>query len=174
MKKKVLLTSFTTWLPEQKSNSSDDLLQEISKRDIESYVSTPYLIFLRRLPVDIQLASNLVITKINELKPDAVISCGMSRRRPYLSIESNATSADEILYTDINLDKLLDGIDGIKISHNAGKFVCEGLYYSILKHIFDTKIRTHCIFVHVPILTEENMNSISNDFILLLQRIACS
>ena len=54
MSKKVLLTSFSTWLPHQKSNSSDDLLHEVTKDD-----SLPAsLTTLRQLPVDIHLASN--------------------------------------------------------------------------------------------------------------------
>lgn len=172
MIKNLLLTSFTTWLPDQKSNSSDDLLGEISQcRDTNCISSFCHLTFLRSLPVDIELASDRVIAKINELNPDAVICCGMSRRRDYLSVESNATCENTLLYTNINIEKLLGDADKIKISHDAGKFVCEGLYYSVLKHIYDHKIKTYCVFVHVPILTEENTASVKEDFMLLVQRL---
>ena len=63
MSKKILFTSFTTWLPHQKSNSSDDLLQEIQ-------IAGDRNSFLRQLPVDIELASKSVISKIAELQPD--------------------------------------------------------------------------------------------------------
>lgn len=66
MSRKILFTSFTTWLPHQKSNSSDDLLQAISPlRDRD--------LFLRLLPVDIELASKSAISKIAELQPDIII-----------------------------------------------------------------------------------------------------
>lgn len=59
MKKRILLTSFDTWLEDQQSNSSDDLLFEVTKVD-----SLPFdLNFLRLLPVDTRLASSLVMAK---------------------------------------------------------------------------------------------------------------
>ncbi len=40
MNRKILFTSFTTWLPHQKSNSSDDLLKEIlNLRDRDSFLT---------------------------------------------------------------------------------------------------------------------------------------
>jgi pyroglutamyl-peptidase len=54
MSSKVLLTSFQTWLPYQKSNSSDDLLGVI---ELEQF-STASLFFLRQLPVAVKQASS--------------------------------------------------------------------------------------------------------------------
>ena len=51
--KKILLTSFETWLPHQKSNSSDDLLHHIESERIDGVSLT----FVRKLPVDTVLAS---------------------------------------------------------------------------------------------------------------------
>ena len=53
----------------------------------------------------------------------------------------------------------------------AGTFVCNHLYYSVLKHIQDTAIATQCIFVHVPVLTENNLESIVADFSLILKLV---
>lgn len=168
MPKNILLTSFTTWLPHQISNSSDDLLEEISKlHDIS------YLTFLRRLPVDVALASSYVLDKINEITPDAIICCGMAECRYQLSIESNATCRGIGLKTNIELEKLFDDIDRIQISHDAGKFVCEGLYYAVLKYILDSKVKIHCIFVHVPIVSEKNLSLLVEDFMLILHKIEC-
>ncbi len=138
MNRKILFTSFTTWLPHQKSNSSDDLLQEIlNLRDRDT--------FLRQLPVDIELASNLAIAKIAELQPDIIICCGMAESRSQLSIEAKASNRDEVLNTQVNLPQLIAGINGIEISYDAGKFVCEGLYYSILKYLQSSQLSSHCI-----------------------------
>ena len=166
--KKILLTSFTTWLPHQLSNSSNDLLDEISKLNYISFS----LNFIRWLPVDIEIASQAVITKINEIAPDIIICCGMAEGRHQLSIESNATRGNIVMRTNVALEKLVDGVDRVNISHDAGKFVCEALYYSVLNYIFEQKLNISCIFVHVPILNENNLAAIVEDFGLILQRIA--
>jgi pyroglutamyl-peptidase len=167
MAKNILLTSFTTWLPHQKSNSSDDLLAEISKINHASSLT-----FLRRLPVDAEKASSYLIDKINEITPDAIICCGMAECRHELSIESNATCGDMVLKTNIELKKLVHDAE-VQISHDAGKFVCEGLYYTVLKYILDSNLNISCIFVHVPILTEENFASVLADFMLIIQKLRC-
>ena len=168
MANKILLTSFDTWLPHQQSNSSDDLLNEISKLNY----TAPFLTFLRLLPVDIELASCAVIAKINELQPNAIICCGMAERRSQLTIESNATCGNTMLKTQVDLQHLVTGSPGIGISDDAGKFVCEGLYYSVLHYINKRKLKTHCIFVHAPILTKENLINIITDFDLIIYNLA--
>ncbi len=167
MANKILLTSFTTWLPHQKSNSSDDLLHQISQLNYK----LSSLNFLRSLPVDIEIASRHVITQINKLTPEVLICCGMAERREQLSIESTATNGGIVLKTSVDIEKLVDGIDKIQISHDAGKFVCEGVYYTVLNYIFQSNLNISCIFVHVPNLHEKNFVAIVEDFMLILQRI---
>ncbi len=167
MTTKFLLTSFDTWLPHQKSNSSDDLLAKIS---VDKY--WPYsLTFLRKLPVDSEQASNLAIAKINKLQQDTIICCGMAESRQKLTIESCACCDNNILKTAVNLEHLIADLPTIKISNDAGKFVCEDLYYAVLKHLADSQLSTKCIFVHVPILTVENTDKIVADFLLILNRL---
>ncbi len=165
---KILLTSFETWLPHQKSNSSDDLLGEVAKLDSLSYSLT----FLRHLPVDVPQASDRAIAKINELQPDIIICCGMAESRRQLSVESNANCGETMLKTPLELDRLLDGSVGTTISHDAGKFVCEGLYYSVLNHLQKNEMKRHGLFVHVPVLTRNNVAGILADFELIMQRLA--
>jgi len=166
MANKILLTSFDTWLPHQQSNSSDDLLNEISKLNY----TAPFLAFLRLLPVDIELASCAAIAKINELQPDAIICCGMAERRSQLTIESNATCGNTMLKTQVDLQQLVIGSNSIEISDDAGNFVCEGLYYSVLHYINECQLKINCIFVHVPILTKENLINIIADFNLIIYK----
>lgn len=165
MSKNILLTSFTTWLPHQQSNSSDDLLDIISQ--IHHNLS---LTLLRNLPVDIDKASGCVIDKIQEVQPNIIICCGMAESRNQLSIESNACCGEIVLRTNIDLDLLVT--EQIQISHDAGKFVCEGLYYAVLKYIIDHQLKIKCIFVHVPILGENKLTIVEN-FMLILQAIGC-
>jgi pyroglutamyl-peptidase len=173
MKKRFLLTSFATWLPHQQSNSSDDLLVELSQLDFRSLD----LIFIRLLPVDIELASSLVLEKIAELEPDGIICCGMAESRLLLTVESQAqrifiNGEENVLSTKVDLEQLLLGTSAVKISHDCGKFVCEGLYYSVLDHLRRHHPHIPCIFVHVPILTKENFPAMLTDFRLILERMA--
>ena len=170
MTNKILLTSFDTWQPHQKSNSSDDLLARISQIQ-----SLPYsLTLLRKLPVDFQLAPNLAIAQINQIQPDTIICCGMAENRQKLTVESGACCDKNILKTAVNLEHLMTDLPTTQISHNAGKFVCEALYYAVLKHLADAQLSTKCIFVHVPILTVENTDIIMADFLSIVNRLTIS
>lgn len=167
MPNKILLTSFNTWLPHQTSNSSDDLLNEIAKLDTSSFLT-----FLRLLPVDVELASCCVIEKINELQPNVVICCGMAESRSLLTIESTATCGELVLTTPVDLTQLIIDAVAIEISNDAGKFVCEGLYYSLLQYIIEQQLNIDCVFVHVPILTNQNLYSIVRGFQLIVKKLA--
>lgn len=175
MQKKILLTSFDIWLSQQKSNSSDDLLLALAKMASLSHDLT----FLHRLPVDVQLASSRVIAKINELQPDYIICCGMAETRCQLSVEVIASSTsisinspENIFQTSVDLEKLLVQTAAVEISYDCGKFVCEGLYYSILDYLHRSQLSIKCIFVHVPILNPENSLEIIADFVLIMNNLA--
>ncbi len=207
MNGKILLTSFQTWLPHQKSNASDDLLEAIAQLDH----SSASLAFLRQLPVNIPEATSRVITKIEELQPAAIICCGMAEGRPKLTVESCATCGytsyrvrlysyclsickhlrlkglhallqaqfaksrqpERILIkTSVDLEQLVAELAGTEISHDAGKFVCEGLYYQVLSYLRERNLNISCIFVHVPVLTPDNTPSIMADFQMIIEKMA--
>ena len=167
MTKKILLTSFTTWRPHQKSNSSDDLLIEVAKDNSLSASLT----FLRQLPVDIEQAISQAIAQIDKLNPDLIISCGMAEKRGILTVESNARLNNHLIETSVDLHKLITGLKQTGISHDAGKFVCEGLYYSMLKYLRDRQLKTPCIFVHVPLLSPQNLRDIKANFVEIVYRL---
>jgi pyroglutamyl-peptidase len=164
---KLLLTSFQTWLPHQISNSSDDLLAIIEEEQ-ENFND---LYFLRKLPVNTQLATQKVIETITIINPQGIICCGMAESREILTIESNAVCGKDCIFTQINLDSLLTSLVYTVISHNAGKFVCEGLYYQILKYTQNHHLNIPCIFVHVPLLHKKNLDKIQQDFIAIIDFI---
>jgi pyroglutamyl-peptidase len=72
----------------------------------------------------------------------------------------------------VDLEELVAGLAATEISYDAGKFVCEGLYYEVLKYLGNGKRNVCCIFVHVPILTPENLPSIVADFQVIIDRMA--
>ncbi len=165
--KKILLTSFDTWLPHQSSNSSDDLLSRIRgcQLDLNLY-------FLHRLPVNIHRASERAIACIEDVQPEVIICCGMAESRYLLSIESHASWDENRLDTKVDLAKITNNLKYTFISHNAGRFVCEGLYYQVLKYLEDYTLEIECIFVHVPVLKFSNYSSIITDFKLILQALS--
>ena len=166
--KKLLLTSFQTWLPHQKSNSSDDLIAIVEKQPCD-FAS---LFCLRQLPVNIEQASKKAIATIEQIQPDGIICCGMAESRKYLTIESNAVYKDQCLYTSINLPDLVDLLTDTTISNDAGKFVCEGLYYQVLNYIQFSQKHIPCLFVHVPKLNSSNLQIIQQDFNSILSYLS--
>ncbi|WGV25859.1 peptidase C15 [Halotia branconii] len=170
MTKRILLTSFDIWLQDQQSNSSNDLLLEVAQLN-----SIPYdLTFLHQLPVNVQLASSQVVQKIDQFQPDYIVCCGMAASRKKLSIEVSASCKESVLQTTVDVEKLIWGAMEIEISYDCGKFVCEGLYYSVLDYLQQKQLTTHCIFVHIPVLTSENLPVIMADFVLIINRLALS
>lgn len=167
MTKRILLTSFSTWKAHQQFNSSDQLLAEIAKVQ----ALTGSLFFLRQLPVNLPVARDITIAKVQQLQPDLLICCGMAESRQQLQVEAQAVVGHEILQTGIDLEALTAGLAHTVISQDAGRFVCNSLYHAMLnylKHCFPDR---ESLFVHVPLLTLENREHIVIDFRQLVERL---
>lgn len=162
----LLLTSFATWKPEQVSNSSDDLLAAIAA---DCHSSTYH--YLRQIPVDFDLAPQRVIHYIRHYHPRSVICCGMGESRTTLDIESTAVHNDIRLHPRVNLAWLAHGLKATQISDDAGQFVCNRLYFSVLNYLNHHYPELPCVFVHVPRLTLHNQASIVHDFQVILNRM---
>jgi len=80
-------------------------------------------------------------------------------------------STENILQTTVDMEKLLVGTAAVEISYDCGKFVCEGLYYSVLDYLHQSQLSSPCIFVHVPILNQENLIEIIVDFVLIINNL---
>lgn len=168
MPKKILLTSFETWLAHQPSNSSDDLLLNLQT------ISPSACTFLRKLPVDTTRAAERAIAAVKDLQPEVIICCGMAESRYLLTVESNATWTHERLVTTVNLQQLVKNLSNTAISHNAGKFVCEGLYYQVLNYLSQFQPQVECIFVHIPVFTATNIVRINRDFEQIIKQLSGS
>lgn len=170
MTQTILLTSFDIWMSHHQTNSSDELLEKVSQVS-----GIPHdLHFLRKLPVDFQEAPKQAIAKINELQPDLVICCGMAESRQKLTVEKQARCGKEAIVTGLNLPLLVQDLKLTEISEDAGKFVCEALYYAVLNHIYPHPKKMGALFVHVPLLTPANSQPILDDFLYLLNRLTHS
>lgn len=168
MQKSILLTSFTTWKPEQVTNSSDDLVGAF----LSANPHWRNLRTIRQLPVDFERAPEIAIAAIDRFRPDLVICCGMAEKRDRLNLESRAVVDEEVLTTGLDLALLIQGLEMTDISEDAGQFVCNRLYYELLKDTAQQGGDRHCLFIHVPVLTPENRSAILSDFQRLLQRLA--
>lgn len=166
---KILLTSFQTWLPHQKSNASDDLLGMLEGWRLEGVE----LQFLRQLPVNTRQASEKAIAHLKTHRPNGVICCGMAETRQKLTVESNARKETQQLHTKLPLNLLVSSLSYTEISHDAGQFVCEGLYYELLSYCQHQGDQLPCLFVHVPILTPHNQQVILQDFQNIINFIVC-
>jgi pyroglutamyl-peptidase len=82
----------------------------------------------------------------------------MAESRYRLSLESQARSSTKKLFTPIPLQDLIKNLDYSYISDNAGQFVCEELYFQVLKY------HPRALFIHVPLLTDKNFAIIQRDF----------
>ncbi|HEY9907368.1 MAG TPA: peptidase C15, partial [Thermosynechococcaceae cyanobacterium] len=156
----VLLTSFTVWQPHQASNSSDDLLAELLKRNLLDYRHQ----LLRQLPVDFVLAPQQVIAEIERSRPRLVVCCGMAEGRSHLTIETNGKHEAETIATTVDVADLVQLLETTTASHDAGQFVCNHLYYSVLKHLQAQSPEVNCIFAHVPLLNSQNFSLILQEF----------
>jgi pyroglutamyl-peptidase len=172
MTQTILLTSFHTWKASQPSNASDDLLHHVLQ---DSAYTRPHAIHtLRQIPVDFQHAPVQVIAQIQEVQPDLILLCGMAASRKLLNLEHQAIAGRHVRTTSLDLREIRKGLSYTRVSKNAGRFVCNGLYYSVLSYLQMHQLEIPCLFVHVPVLTSDNITPILKDFQALLDRILIS
>lgn len=180
MSKTVLITSFATWKKHQLVNSSDELLEAVS----QTYSLPPSVYLLRQLPVNTPVAREIAIAQVRRLQPQVMLCCGMAESRENLSLELQAVVSNQILQTSIHLTKLIKDLSYSEISHDAGRFVCNSFYYSMMDYfrmnnsINDSSVNDSqgsdlecaCLFIHVPLLTNLNRSQILMDFCKILNR----
>lgn len=163
----VLITSFAPWKAHQATNSSDDLIAHLCDRQLLPVPSH----LIRHLPVHFQLAPSQVISALYQHRPTTVICCGMAEGRSLLNLERYAHGPSDRFETSLNLLEIADGLQWTTISHDAGDYVCNALYYELLSHIQKNALMVQSLFVHVPPLTDYNRASLVHDFAHVLSRL---
>jgi pyroglutamyl-peptidase len=133
-------------------NSSKVLLDNISRSiDLNClYIDNDFL------KSEIQLKD-----KMEEKKYDLIFAFGQKPVIKTIYIEKTGTNGSEKLETNYNyivLKIFLEKYFRIKISENAGKYLCNNIYYKGLKYIFDNKLKTKIIFIHIPYLNNIDIN----------------
>lgn len=168
---KVLLTGFEPFHGAS-SNPSQEVIKFFAEErhpNIETLV----------LPVVFGEASRLVITKIDQIKPDVVISLGQAEGRNQITPERVAINIDDARIADnagnqpkdqkitehgddgyfstLPLQAMVDAIKAVgvpaAISLSAGTFVCNHLFYAVQHHCKGRGIRSG--FIHLPLMESQ-------------------
>lgn len=155
---KILLTGFGSFLDVDK-NISEVVLNNLNlELEVEKIL----------LPVSYEKAYSELERKNNEFKPTLIIMMGVARKRKLISLESYGTNRisqelkdndgmtpaqsqhEEALATRISLKNLYSELKNehkslVEISDSAGTYVCNNLYYKVLKNI-----QIPSLFIHLP------------------------
>jgi len=139
----------------QKAQCSNILLTAFRDTSSELLIANVTAYKTLILPNDIIKDSEKLINSILVERPDYVISFG---QRPNIKnkvhIETTAKDREFSIGTNFSYDQLKLSFEqnGIvsKISHNAGTSFCNQLYLNGLKYIFQNKLNTKMVFVHIP------------------------
>ena len=133
---KILYTAFNG-----KNNSSKILLDKIDNVE-KLYLKNSFNTSVKEL-----------INKIKNNDYDLVISLGQSPiKQDLIKIETKANKEDscETNYDNYDLENIIKKHYEVTISNDAGNYLCNNLYYHGLKYIYENKLETKMIFIHIP------------------------
>jgi pyroglutamyl-peptidase len=156
------------------NNPTALLVDALNNRDIE--IPAELVVDQVLLPVTFEKSFEVLQEKISAFNPDMVICFGLAAKRETIELENTAVNKIHADIKDNNgeapLDQLISpdspetylstlpiqGIAGalqkeglpVKISNDAGNFVCNYLFYRLMETNQDTE--RLCGFIHVPLL----------------------
>jgi pyroglutamyl-peptidase len=175
---KILISGFEPF-GKMNINPTEKLIEAAEKFEIVNVEIATIL-----LPVNYDECAERLIAKIEDIKPDVVISCGLAAGRTAVTPEriginiKDTGSGDP--YPDnkgnIPTDELIneEGPDGLfstlpirlieknlkaeqipaAISNSAGTFICNNTLYAVLNYIRKEKLLIKAGFIHFPASTE--------------------
>ncbi len=139
-------------------------------------------IFPLLLPVEYYKSVDAVINTINSFEPDVVLSVGQAGGRTCVNFENvavniadsdtadnagvilhtvNCKNGPDRLYSTLPLTEMAKAVNSmgfpVKISQNAGRFVCNHVFYGVLNYISDNKPDIIAGFAHVPYIPEQTV-----------------
>lgn len=151
---KILYTAFNG-----KSNSSKVLLDNIKCNESDKlYLKNSFVTSINQLE-----------NKLVENNYDLIISFGQAPLNyNNIKIEIHGKNNTDIYNTKYDFSKLgyklkLNGFNVI-ISHDAGNYLCNNIYYYGLKYISEQNLNCDMIFVHIPRLDNIDISLLSKLF----------
>ncbi|NLW51885.1 MAG: pyroglutamyl-peptidase I [Tissierellia bacterium] len=183
---KILITAFDPFGGE-KTNPSWEAIKDLNIKDVHKLM----------LPTSFEKAKTLLIDKIDELKPDVVLSIGQAGGRSKISIEQvginlmDAKIPDNDGYMPKQIRIVEDGADAYfstldtyemsdylnskdipaYVSLSAGAYVCNSVLYSALEYAKKNNLNYQAAFVHVPYISEQVLDKPSNTPFMELELI---
>ncbi|GEN84333.1 pyrrolidone-carboxylate peptidase [Sporosarcina luteola] len=167
--KKLLLTGFEPFL-NFPVNPTQKIADELHGEKIGGYT-----IFSKVLPVDFSVSGDRILSYIEEVKPDAVLSLGLSGGRFKITPEriainvndgakdnSGHAPVDEPIieggadgyFTNMPIRKMVDALkeQGLpaEISNTAGAYLCNHVMYRVLHLVNEQRSDMLAGFIHIP------------------------
>ena len=170
---RILLTGFEPFGGET-INPSWQAVQSVAGRGCFADVHTVLL------PTEYYRSVSVAVAAIDDLSPDIVLSVGQAGGRTAVSFERvavnivdsdvpdnagnvfhtvNCFGGKDQLFSTLPLDEMVEKVrrNGLPayVSENAGRFVCNHVFYGILKHIAERGLNVKAGFCHVPYIPEQ-------------------
>ncbi|MFC5604988.1 pyroglutamyl-peptidase I [Sporosarcina koreensis] len=167
--KTLLLTGFEPFL-NFPVNPTARIVEELHGKEIGGY-----RIHSEVLPVDFSVSGNRVISHIEAVKPDAVLSLGLSGGRFKITPEriainvndgakdnSGHAPVDEPIidegadgyFTNMPIRKMVDALKDAglpaEISNTAGAYLCNHVMYRVLHFVNQQRPDMQAGFIHIP------------------------
>ena len=168
---KVLLTGFQPF-HRASSNPSEEIVNEIVSRGIPG-------VFGEVLPVIFGESAQRLLTRIEEVQPDVVISLGQAEGRTQITPERIAINLDDAriadnagntpsdtpvitnganaLFSTLPVKEIVSSIQSAGIpstvSLSAGTFVCNHIFYHLQNYTASKRIKSG--FIHVPLMDSQ-------------------
>ena len=172
-KTKVLVSGFEPF-GGAKLNPSELLVHELNKLEFNDIELSAIV-----LPVEFDRATDVLLRKVKELKPEIVIGFGQAEGRTAITPEKIAINLDDARIPDnsgdqrknqvideggndgyfstLPIEAMVDAMKAVgypaEISLSAGAFVCNHVFYSLQRALIGTSIRSG--FVHLPLVNEQ-------------------
>jgi len=102
---------------------------------------------------DFIISVNQFKNKIIENDYDIIFAFGQKPNIKSIYLEIYAKDNNKKLKTNYNYNELnnyLKNYYNIKISENAGNYLCNNIYYNGLKYIYENKLIIKMVFLHIP------------------------
>lgn len=114
---------------------------------------------------DFEKSKEQLIEKLKTNKYNVVYAFGQKPLIKSIYIEIIGQKENNKYLTNYDYQKLssyLGKYYKVKISENAGNYLCNNVYYEELKYIKDNNLNIKMIFIHIPCLKNINIIDLSN------------
>lgn len=185
--KKLLLTGFEPFL-HHSLNPTMDVAKELDGHRIGNYE-----VVSKILPVTFSESGEELLTTIQEVQPDAVISLGLAGGRRHITPERIAINCmdgakdnngvqmtgekivedgEDGIFTTLPVQKMVEALKNAtlpaSVSNSAGTYVCNHVMYHALHYFKRENVTIPSGFIHIPpshglALKQKNVSSMSHD-----------